>query len=85
MLGVPGVGKSTMLNNLGQLILERMDKDEDKEEKWLSKHSGFRECLRSCLCTSIPFVFILVRATLLLSTFIASAMISRKPDPLASL
>ena len=70
-----------MLNNLGQLILDRMDKAEDREEKWLSEHTGFRECLRSCLGADIPYLFTLVHATVLLSTFIASLMIDRKPGP----
>ena len=70
-----------MLKNMGKLILEHMDKDEDGEDKWLSEHTGFRECLRSCLSADIPYLFTLVCATVPLPTFIASLMIDKKLGP----
>ena len=67
-----------MLRSLGRLILDRMDKDEDRVENWLSEHTGFRECLRSCLSADNQYTFTLVRATVLLATFIVSLMINKK-------
>ena len=68
VLGVPGVGKTTFMTQLGRLILDRMD----REPEWLTQHGGFRECLRSCLDTSIPHVFTLVHAQICLSILRAS-------------
>ena len=71
VVGAHGTGKTTILNNIGQLILDRMDKDEGKDNSWLSEHHGFRECLRSCLSTQTPYVFTLVCPTGLLAHFIS--------------
>ncbi len=53
LLGVPGVGKSTLLKNLARLILERLE----EAKEWLKRHRGFRDCLDSCLDTATPYVF----------------------------
>ena len=58
LLGTPGIGKTTMLNSIGRLILQRLDRDKG----WLSNYPGFRECMESCLAIDVPYAFILVGA-----------------------
>ncbi|KAK9914978.1 hypothetical protein WJX75_003303 [Coccomyxa subellipsoidea] len=55
VLGIPGLGKSTLINNLGPLVLDRLD----REPEWLRERTGFRECLRSSLEADIPYTFVL--------------------------
>lgn len=76
VLGIPGVGMSTLIKNLRPLILDRLD----KEPEWLMEHTGFRECLRSSLEADIPYIFVLVCTTLVLSILVASGMIDRRID-----
>ncbi len=75
LLGTPGIGKTTMLNNMGRLILQRLDTDKG----WLSEYTGFRECMESCLAADVPYVFTLVGAAFLSFAGSAPLMPNRRP------
>jgi len=64
LLGVPGLGKTTLLTRLKELVLERLKRDGE----WLSNIKGFRECLMSCLDTDVPYIFCLVRVNFLFAS-----------------
>ncbi len=75
LLGTAGIGKTTMLNNMGRLILQRLDKDQG----WLSEYPGFRECVEYCLAAEIPYVFTLVDTAALFFAGSASRMLDKRP------
>ncbi|CAL8467398.1 g6935 [Coccomyxa elongata] len=52
-LGPPGVGKTTLLRNLGRCIIKELDASPD----WLHGSDSFWESLKSSLGAPIPFVF----------------------------
>ncbi|CAL8469781.1 g9323 [Coccomyxa elongata] len=53
LLGPPGVGKTTLLHNLGRCIIDELN----LSPGWLHGSDGFRESLNSSLGAPIPFVF----------------------------